>query len=109
MQVAQKARLAVNLRKIFSHYLFNLILFQQRSMRIFFINTQFLNPFNFVELHFDNHDKSDDGKPENSKTGVDCVNLDRLFREYGKLLIRAKKSNKLMKYLPCTLDLILFS
>ena len=44
------------MRKRFPHYLFNLVSFQQRSMCIFLINTQFLNPFNFVELHFDNHD-----------------------------------------------------
>ena len=72
----------------FTHYLFNLVSVKQRSMCIFLINTQFLNPFNFVEFHFDNHDKSDDGKPEDSQARVDGVNLNRCSREDGNFIFR---------------------
>ena len=55
----------------------------------------FLNPFNFVELHFDNHDKSDNGKPKNSKSSVDCVILNRFARENGNFFFcKSQKSEQ---------------
>jgi hypothetical protein len=64
-------------------------------MCIFLINPQFLNSFNFVELHFDNYNKADDGQPEDSQAYVDGVNRNRPSREDVYFFFRkAKEWNK---------------